>query len=72
MQNKSWRTTLCGLVGGIPALLLGLWSFHVLWVPNQTPYFNLVYVENAPMALIVVGIGVIFIGLHARDHKAEK
>ena len=65
MKNKSWRTTSLG----IACILLGLHSFFALWLPIKfdAVWFNLVHVENGPIALIVVGIGLI----HARDHKCK-
>jgi len=61
--NGSWRTTLLGL----GSMAFGLHSFILQWVHGQTLYFNLYYVETAPIAVILMGIGL----LHAKDHKCK-
>lgn len=61
--GTSWRTTALGVV----LMLLGGWAFFVHWVPNQTVYFNLVYVELAPLAVIATG----WLGIHCRDHRTS-
>jgi hypothetical protein len=61
--GASWRTGSLGFL----AVLWGLWLAHVLWVPSQTVYFNLVYVMTNPILFILVGIGL----MHARDNKVS-
>lgn len=57
----SWRTTLLGLA----CLLIGLRSAWVLWVPNQSIRFNVLYVLPGSLAMMIVGWALI----HARDHQ---
>lgn len=63
MNTKSWRTTLLGLL----AIILGIWSFSIHWVPYQTVRFNLLYAETAPLTMIILGWAL----LHARDHRCK-
>jgi hypothetical protein len=63
-MKDSWITKTLG----IAAILLGAWSFYVHWVPNQTTYFNIVYVEVPQIGLMFAG----WIGIHAADHRATK
>jgi hypothetical protein len=57
---KSWKTSLLGA----GSILLGLWVLRVVYVPNNTLYFNICYVWPGAFSLIVAGIGLI----HAKDH----
>lgn len=59
---KSWRTTLFGLA----AIAYALWLLKDTYVPWQTWRFNLAHVWPTPIALILIGIGLI----HAKDHKS--
>lgn len=61
--GPSWRTSLLGF----SLILLGLWVGYVHWVPNQTLYFNIVYVEPPAIALLACG----WLGIHARDQRAH-
>lgn len=61
--GTSWRTSALGLV----AILWGLWLAHIMWVPQQTVYFNLVYALGVPILFVLVGVGL----MHARDHKVS-
>jgi len=62
-MKKHWRTTALG----VAAIIVGIWSAHVTYVPTQTLYFNIVYVWTGQIGLIVAGL----IGIFASDH-AEK
>jgi hypothetical protein len=55
-------------VFGLGCIVLGAWVLHVHWVPTQTLYFNIVYVEPPALALICCGI----IGLYAADSNKLK
>lgn len=63
-MRKHWITTTIGAA----AMLLGGWAFVVHWVPSQTIYFNIVYVEVPQLAIIVAG----WIGIHAADGRHVK
>ena len=62
MKNRSWITTTIGII----AILMGLRSMWITYVPTQTLYFNLFYVWSGQCALIFCG----WIGIHAADHRA--
>lgn len=61
--GESWRTSLIGL--GLIAL--GAWAFKVHWVPSQTIYFNLMYVELAPIAVMASGV----VAILTREQRAH-
>ena len=65
MKSKSWRTTSLGAF----AIALSLFAFKkaVEETPNQTFLFRLSHNFIAPIALAIVGWGLI----HARDHRAQ-
>jgi hypothetical protein len=59
--GTSYRTSILGVV----AILFGLWLMRVHYVPNQTLYFNVVYVWPVEFGIILAGWGL----LHSCDHK---
>lgn len=56
---------------GYALIALGLWAFKVHWVPTQTLYFNLLYVEIAPIAIIACGV-VAIMTREQRCHDKSK
>lgn len=65
--HSSRRTTFIGY-GLIAA---GIWAFKVHWVPGQSAYFNLMYAEIAPIAIIASGI-VAILTREQREHDRKK
>jgi hypothetical protein len=61
--GQSYRTSLLG----IASIAMGLRSWHLVWVHEQTVSFNVFYVGSGPLALIFLGWAL----LHARDHKVS-
>lgn len=62
--GKSWKTSILGSI----AIVLGIWSLKLHWVPHATVFFNIVYVAPGSLALIFSG----WLGLHARDHSTSE
>lgn len=67
ITGESWRTSLLGYT----LVALGLWAFKVHWVPSQTIYFNLLYAEIAPIAIIASGV-VAIMTREQRVHDKSK
>lgn len=61
--GSSWRTSACG----VASIAWGLWLAHVLYVPSQSLYFNLVYALPTAELFTFIGIGLLF----ARDNKVS-
>lgn len=61
--GPSWRTSLLGIV----LIGLGVWAFILHWVPTQTVWFNLMYAEIAPIAIIACGV----VAIWTREQRAH-
>lgn len=59
-----WRTTLLGLA----CLAIATWSMTDTWNYTQTVRFHVTHIWPAQIALLAVGIGLLF----AADSHAEK
>jgi len=53
---KHWRTTLLGLL----CVAIAIWSMTDTWNYTQTVAFHLTHIWPAQLALLAVGIGLLF------------